>query len=372
MMEAPQVSPLGPRGTSLPHQPATDLFAAAESFLLDWSAVRAYLAGHGFRLDDDPPPRQFSGGLANVNYLIHLMGQPYVLRRPPGGELPAGAHDMAREHRILSRLADALAFVPRSVHLCDDISVVGVKFQILEYRAGLVVRSHLPAVLRDRPQVGARLAQVLLETLSALHAVDPASVGLEDLGRPDGFLARAVAGWRKRGIAVQYDANEVLLRELGAWLEANLVPDGMPSLLHNDFKLDNMILDPEDLHAVGVVDWDQGTRGDPLFDFATLLSYWTEPRDHVALHDMAQIPSVEAGFPPRTEAVKMYAAMTGRDLSRFKFYRVLALYKLGVIFLQLGHRYRIGQTQDARYEHLSRIGSGILVFTHDVVADRAF
>jgi len=356
----------------LSDQPPADLFATGESFVIDWAAVRAHLAAHGLQLNMDPPPRQFSGGLANVNYLIHLDGKPYVLRRPPAGELPAGAHDMAREHRILSRLADALDFVPRSVFLCDDVSVIGVKFQILEYRAGLVVRATLPPVLRDRPEVGPRLAQVLLETLSALHAVDPATVGLDDLGRPDGFLARAVAGWRKRGAAVQYDANEILLRDLGAWLEVHLVPDGPASLLHNDFKLDNMILDPKDLHAVGVVDWDQGTRGDPLFDFATLLSYWTEADDHPALHDMAQMPSVEAGFPPRTEAVKMYAAMTGRDVSDFKFYRVLALYKLAVIFLQLGHRYRIGQTTDALYQHLSRIGSGILEFTQDVVADRIF
>jgi len=356
----------------LTEKPLVDLFTPEASFALDWNAVRAHLAVHGLTLDTDPPPRQFSGGLANVNYLIHIAGKPYVLRRPPAGELPAGAHDMAREHRILSRLADALPFVPRSLHLCEDTAIVGVKFQILEYREGIVVRATLPESLKSRPKVGARLAQVLVETLSALHAVDPASVGLDDLGRPDGFLARAVAGWRKRGAAVQYDANEILLRDLGAWLEANQVPDGAPALLHNDFKLDNMILDPADLHAVGVVDWDQGTRGDPLFDFATLLSYWTEPGDHQALFDMAQMPSVEAKFPPRTDAVKMYAVITGRDVSNFKFFRVLALYKLGVIFLQLGHRYRIGQTTDARYQHLSRIGSGILEFTNDVVADRVF
>ena len=205
-------------------QPPVDLFAPEASFALDWAAVGAHLAVHGLALDAAPAPRQFSGGLANVNYLIHIAGKPYVLRRPPAGELPAGAHDMAREHRILSRLADALPFVPRSLHLCDDVSVVGVKFQILEYRAGIVVRSSLPESLRGRPEVGPRLAQVLLETISSLHAVDPASVGLDDLGRPDGFLGRAVAGWRKRGAAVQYDANEVLLRELGAWLEAHQVP----------------------------------------------------------------------------------------------------------------------------------------------------
>jgi aminoglycoside phosphotransferase (APT) family kinase protein len=295
-----------------------------------------------------------------------------VLRRPPPGELPAGSHDMAREHRILSRLADALPFVPRSLHLCAEKNVIGVPFQILEYRTGLVIRSTLPPSLVGRPEVGPRLAHVLLETLSALHAVDPASVRLGDLGRPEGFLERAVAGWRKRGAAVQYAANEKSLAELGAWLETHRVPEGPPSLLHNDFKLDNMILDPRDLHAVGVVDWDQGTRGDPLFDFATLLSYWAEPDDPPAMHEMAQMPSVAAGFPPRREAVRAYAAMTGRDMSNFKFHRMLALFKLGIIFLQLGHRYRIGQTTDPRYANLSNIGTGLLEFAQEVKADRIF
>ena len=139
------------------------------------------------RLDDDPPPRQFAGGLANLNYLIYLDGKPAVLRRPPMGELPAGAYDMAREHRILSRLPNALPFVPRSLHLCDDPSVCGQRFQILEYRPGLVIRETIPPELAARPGLGARLSDVLLETIAAIHAVDTAAIGLDDLGRPGGF-----------------------------------------------------------------------------------------------------------------------------------------------------------------------------------------
>ncbi len=176
----------------------TGLRSAAESVPLDWGAVRAHLASHGHRLDDEPPPRQFAGGLANLNYLIHLDGKPAVLRRPPMGELPAGAYDMAREFRILSRLPDALPFVARGLHLCDDPSVIGQRFQIIEYRPGLVIREHLPPELAHRPEIGARLSQVLLETIAAIHAVDTTAVGLDDLGRPEGFLARGVSGWRKR------------------------------------------------------------------------------------------------------------------------------------------------------------------------------
>ncbi len=349
-----------------------DIRAAGEGVALDWSAARAHLAAHGLHLDDDPPPRQFAGGLANLNYLISLDGRPAVLRRPPMGDLPAGSHDMAREHRILSRLPDALAFVPRSLHLCADAAVIGAPFQVLEYRAGLVVRATMPPELEGRPEAGARLSQVLLETLAAIHAVDAAAIGLGDLGRPDGFLARAVAGWSKRGLAVQEDGTQALHRDVQAWLGRNAVPDGPPTLLHNDFKLDNMILDPRNLSPVGVVDWDQGTRGDPLFDLATLLTYWTEADDPAALHDMAQMPATAVGFWRREQAVAHYAALSGRDVSDFRFYRVLAMYKLGVIFLQLGYRYRTGATTEPRYAPLTGIGTGIVAFAHDLAQGRAF
>jgi aminoglycoside phosphotransferase (APT) family kinase protein len=339
---------------------------------LDWDAVRTHLATHGLRLDHDPPPRQFAGGLANLNYLIHLDGKPAVLRRPPLGELPAGAYDMTREFRILSRLPDALAFVPRGLFLCADPAVIGAQFQIIEYRPGLVIREHLPPELLGRPEAGARLSQVLLETLAAIHAVDAEAVGLGDLGRPQGFLSRAVSGWRRRGLASLEEGTEPLHAELGAWLERHLVPDGAPALLHNDFKLNNMILNPRDLSPVAVVDWDQGTRGDALFDFATLLSYWIHPDDPPAMHDMEQMPADEGGFYPRQMAVETYAALSGRDVSDFLFHRVLAMYKLGVIFLQLGYRYRSGATAEPRYAGLTAIGTGIVEFAQEIAQGRAF
>ncbi|WP_428534440.1 phosphotransferase family protein [Rhodopila sp.] len=350
----------------------TGLRSAAESVVLDWDAVCAHLAAHGHRLDLDPPPRQFEGGLANLNYLIHLDGQPAVLRRPPMGDLPPGAYDMAREFRILSRLPDALPFIARGLYFCDDPTVIGQRFQIIEYRPGLVIREHLPANLAHRPEIGVRLSQVLLETIAAIHAVDTKTVGLDDLGRPDGFLERGVAGWRKRGLAAMQDGTETLHQQVGHWLETNIVPDGPPGLLHNDFKLNNIILNPDDLSPRAVVDWDQGTRGDPLFDFATLLSYWVHPDDPPALHDMEQMPAVEACLCPRQQAVAEYARISGRDMSDFVFHRVLAMYKLAVIFLQLGLRYRTGVTQEARYAPLTGIGTGILEFSHEIAQGSAF
>jgi aminoglycoside phosphotransferase (APT) family kinase protein len=350
----------------------TALRSVADSVPLDWAAVGAHLAAFGHHLDTDKPPRQFAGGLANLNYLIHLDGKPAVLRRPPMGVLPAGAYDMGREFRILSRLPDALPFVARGLHLCDDPAIIGQRFQIIEYRAGLVIREHLPPELAHRPEIGARLSQVLLETIAAIHAVDTKAVGLDDLGRPDGFLARGVAGWRKRGLAALEHGTETLHTDVGIWLEQNLVPEGPPGLLHNDFKLNNIILDPNDFSPRAVVDWDQGTRGDPLFDFATLLSYWIHPDDPWAMHDMEQMPAVEACLSSRQDAVAAYARISGRDVSNILFHRVLSMYKLAVIFLQLGLRYRTGATQEPRYAPLSGIGTGILEFTHEIAQGRAF
>ena len=349
-----------------------DLRPAEQTVSFAWERTRDWLASQGMRLTLDPPPRQFAGGLANLNYLIELDGAPAVLRRPPLGELPPGSHDMAREHRILSHLSAALPFVPPSLVLCTDPSVLGAPFQILEYRPGLVIRSTMPPELAGRHEAGARLSQVLLETLAAIHAVDADAIGLGDLGRPAGFLTRAVAGWRKRGLAAMEDGTEALHRTIATWLETHAVADGPPALLHNDFKLDNIILNPRDLSPVAVVDWDQGTRGDPLFDLATLLSYWVEPEDPPAMHDMAQMPTDQPGFLNRKQAVASYAALTGRDVSNFLFHRVLAMYKLSVIFLQLGLRYRTGATTDPRYAPLSAIGTGLLEFTHEIAQGRAF
>ena len=334
----------------------------------NWTGVAAHLAAHGLRMVDMTPSR-FAGGLANRNYLLQLESGPVVLRRPPPGPLPPGAHDMAREHRILSVLPDALAVAPRSLHLCEDLSVMGAPFQILEYRAGRTIRATLPEDLADQ---GPALSMTLLDTLAAVHAVDTAALGLDTLGRPEGFLGRAAVGWHRRGLAVADGPAARVLDGLAVWLAAHAVPDGPAALLHNDFKLDNLILDPATLRPVALVDWDQGTRGDPLFDLATLLSYWTEPGDPQAMHDLAQMPTAAPGFWTREQAARHYAAATGRDLSGFRFHRVLGVMKLGVIFLQLHALYRAGATTDPRYRAFGGVGSGVLCFAREIAGGAVF
>jgi aminoglycoside phosphotransferase (APT) family kinase protein len=326
--------------------------------------VAAYLASVGLQLDRSREVRQFAGGLANLNFLIHVDGKPMVLRRPPGGELPKGAHDMGREFQILSHLWRALPFVPRGIHLCTQLDVLGVPFQLIEYRTGVVIRGvELPF-----PERAAELGEMLIVTLAQLHAVDPAAVGLEQLGRPAGFVGRAIEGWNQRGLQVVEGLSEQRwLQEIVTWLRTQKVAERRPSLLHCDFKLDNCILDPGTLQPNAVIDWDMGTRGDPLFDLATLLSYWTQADDPPCMQRLRQMPTALPGFPSRDEVVLRYARLTGHDVSDYPVFRVLALLKLGVVFLQLHQSWRSGAVGDERYADFRTLGAELLEYTHTLM-----
>lgn len=352
-----------------------ELRAEAATILQDWNALASYLAAHGMRLDLDPPPRQFAGGLANLNYLLRLDGEQAVLRRPPLGRVPPGAYDMAREFRILSRIKEGFPLAPRGLHLCLDEAVLGAPFQITEYRRGLAVRGTLPSALGRIPNVGERLGNTVIDVLVQLHEVDSAAVGLQDLGRPDGFLERTVAGWSKRAVlsAEGRDSSPChgLIADLSHWLREHRVADGKPSLIHNDLKLDNILLDAVTLAPVAVLDWDQCTRGDSLFDLATTLSYCSEPGDPPVMQRLMQMPS-GAGFPSRRALAERYAKSTQRDLGNLQFYRVLAIFKLAVIFQQLHQRYRDGATDDPRYADFGAIADGVLEFAQLVARGELF
>ena len=219
-----------------------------------------------------------------------------------------------------------------------------------------------------------QLSETMLSTLAAIHAVDTGALGLDGLGRPEGFLGRAVEGWLTRGAAA-LDAGDTagpVLDALGDWLRANAVPDRAPGLLHNDFKLDNVIVDPVTLGPSAVVDWDQGTRGDPMFDLATLLSYWVQPGDPPVMFELQQMPTEGDGFISREAAAARWGVLTGRDVSDIRFYRVLAMVKLSVIFLQLHGLYRRGATADARYARFGGLGRGLLAFGMEIAQGRAF
>lgn len=349
--------------------PDEGFLPAAEAQPQNWAALARYLAERG-AMFGAATPLQFAGGFGNLNYLVEFNGEPAVLRRPPPGPLPPGANDMAREHRILSVLWQAYLLAPRGLHFCPEPAVLGAPFQIIEYRSGLVVREALPPALAGRPEIGAALSAELVDALAALHAVDATAIGLETLGRPAGFLARTLEGWAMRGGAVADLAVSRLFAETTAWLRAHIPPEAPPTLLHSDFKLDNMILDRATLRPVAVIDWDMGTRGDPLWDLAVLLSYWTEPDDPECMHRLKQMPTAQPGFWSRAEALDAYAQRTGRRVDDFAFYRVLAVYRSAVVFLQLFDRFQREPGPNGRFATFDVLGREMLDFAFEIARGR--
>ena len=339
----------------------------------DWARLAVYLRELDFCVDVSVTPRQFAGGFGNLNYLLAINGAEMVLRRPPLGPIPPGANDMAREYRVVTALHPAFPLAPKSQHFCANADVIGSPFILLDYRRGLIIREHLPARL-DSTEAGPKLSRMLVDVLVALHAVDPASIGLDTLGRPEGFLGRTITGWAVRA-ALAVDGAELLppTEELVTWLRRELPPDcpaGLATLLHNDFKLDNIVLDPATLAPVAVLDWDMGSRGDPLFDLATLLSYWTEAGDPPAMQALRQMPTAAKGFATRAGMAAAYAGATGRDVSNFRFYRVLAVFKLAVVFLQLGAQWRRGTSTNPRLQGFDALAADLMLFAHDIAQAR--
>lgn len=340
---------------------------------LNTVAVAARLLRDGWHLDTTFSPRQFAGGLANLNYLIRLNDDWAVLRRPPSGPLPPGANDMGREHRILSALWRGLPLAPRSLYLCTDASVIGVPFQILEFRSGITLRGDSVHPLTPSPALGSVLSETLVATLAQIHSVDLEGLGLGTLGRPEGFFERQVNGWLGRAEHVLDGGLPPAARKIAEWLRTCAAPcDDRPVLLHSDFKLDNLMLDPDTFRATTVVDWDMGTRGPAMFDLATMLSYWTQADDPDCMHRLAQMPTALPGFMGREEVVAAYARVTGRDVSDIRSWRVLAILKLAVVFLQLHRRYVVGETTDSRYSSFGQLGNELFDFALAVAQEKLF
>jgi aminoglycoside phosphotransferase (APT) family kinase protein len=316
---------------------------------LDWDRLVGYLQSALPELTGDFSVQQFPNGSANLTYLLHFGSQPVVLRRPPFGQIAPGAHDMRREYRVLSRLWQFFPPAPRALHLCTDHDVVGSDFVIMEYRQGEVLWGRLSPSMVDLPDAAQRVGQAVVGALAELHLLDPADCGLDDLGRPDGFVTRQVEGWRKRWELVAPDKGSELTAEVGARLATEIPPPQRASVLHNDFKIDNCQFtpgQPDRVHAV--FDWDMATLGDPLIDLGTLLNYWPDPADTPDNRPLTPEGLDRMGLPSRQRIVEHYAAVTGLDLSMIRWYEAFACFKTAVVVQQLYARWERGETTDAR------------------------
>ena len=334
---------------------------------LDAQALAAYLRGKLDGIESGLTLRQFPGGHSNLTYLLEAGGREYVLRRPPLGPVAPKAHDMAREYHVLRAVHPLFPQAPRAFLLCDDPSVIGATFFIMERRRGLVLRREIPVAFAGDTDFGGRVSESFVDCLAALHAVDVSQVAL---GKPAGFLERQVSGWSERWQRAQTETLP-LMEDLIRWLAERLPESPPPTLVHNDYKLDNLMLDAGDTSRVeAVLDWEMTTAGDPLVDLGCVLCYWPEAGDPPVRREALSDITTRPGWYTRAQIVERYARRTGRDMSGLGYYEVFGIFKVAVVLQQIYFRYHRGQTRDERFRDFGERVRG-LVEVAAAVAERA-
>jgi aminoglycoside phosphotransferase (APT) family kinase protein len=299
---------------------------------------------------------QFPAGHSNLTYLLRIGERQVVLRRPPFGTEVKTGHDMGREHRILSGLHPVWPQVPRPLAFCDDPSVLGAPFYLMERVPGVILRGPAPAGVDLDVATMERLTAAFVETFAGIHAVDLGAAGLDDLGRPEGYVQRQVDGWARRYAAAR-TGDVPALEQTITWLQEHRPPESGASLIHNDFKYDNLVLDPADLGTVrAVLDWEMATVGDPLMDLGTSLAYWVQADDPPVFLAIAG-PTARPGSLTRAGLVEAYAAASGREVADPVFYYAYGLFKVAVIVQQIYYRYHQGHTRDQRFAGLDMMAA---------------
>ncbi len=322
---------------------------------LDLAALDAYLATALPDIAGQLSVEQFPSGFSNLTYLLKKGERELVLRRPPFGAQVKSGHDMQREFTVLSGLSGAYPHAPEPLAMCTDHDVLGCDFYVMERRRGLIVRRALPESLQGDPPLFRRMCESVVDGLADLHAVDLKATGLDALDRGPGYVERQVEGWLRRlGKAKTSELPD--FDTVGAWLREHMRPDVPHTLIHNDYKFDNVMLDPDEpTRMVGVLDWEMCTVGDPLMDLGTSLGYWTEPGDDPIWQGMGLSPTASPGSLTRAEVAARYGEKTGRDVSGVLFDYVFGLLKIGVIVQQIYFRYAKGFTKDERFAQLDKV-----------------
>jgi aminoglycoside phosphotransferase (APT) family kinase protein len=317
---------------------------------LDWSLIERYLRTHIPAIGTGTIlVRQFPSGASNLTYLVRIGDWEGVLRRPPFGPIPPKAHDMQRESSLLQRVHPVFPLAPAIYVFCDDLSVMGVPFYIMERRTGFVLDSSFPPGVAPTPELCERISTSVVDTLVKIHAIDWQAAGLAEFGHPASFLERQVKSWTERYTRAQTDTIpqvEPLMR----WLLEHTPASAVPTLIHNDLKLNNMLMHAQDLaQPVAVLDWEMATIGDPLFDLAITLGYWIQADDPADLRALLPTVTTLPGFISRAQFMHRYSVQSGRDLSSMHFYMTFAYFKLAVILQQIYIRWKRGQTHDPRF-----------------------
>jgi aminoglycoside phosphotransferase (APT) family kinase protein len=324
---------------------------------LDLAKLEPFLRSHFPDESGNLVVRQYPSGHSNLTYSIQLGSREMVLRRPPFGSKVKTAHDMSREYRVLSKLHAHYPPAPHVLLFCDDLSVLGAPFYLMEPIHGIILRSDVPPGLDFSPEVARRVSESFLDNLALLHGLDYNAIGLADLGKPQGYLERQVFGWIERYHGSKtHDIPEV--ETISNWIQQHIPASSAAALIHNDYKYDNVVLDPIDLtRIVGVLDWEMCTIGDPLTDLGSALAYWVDANDPPEILETRWGPTTYPGSFTRGQLVQRYAQKTGREVSNMAFYLVFARFKIAVIVQQIYYRYHQGLTHDERFATMpQRIG----------------
>jgi len=322
---------------------------------VDLAKLEPFLRTH-FPLEAGPlAVRQFPSGHSNLTYSVRFGEREFVLRRPPFGSKVKTAHDMGREFRVLSKLHAAYPPAPEVLFYCDDESVLGAPFYLMNPVRGIVIRRELPAGMAFPPDRARRLSELFIDNLARLHKLDFAAIGLADLGKPIGYLERQVRGWTERYYGSKtHDYPEV--EKISAWMAEHLPSTSGAALIHNDYKYDNVVLDPDDItKIIGVLDWEMCTIGDPLSDLGSALAYWVDEKDPDELQKIRWGPTNVPGSLTRRQLLERYAQAMGREASNMSFYLTFARFKIAVIIQQIYFRYHQGLTRDQRFATMPTI-----------------
>ncbi|MBZ0272218.1 phosphotransferase family protein [bacterium] len=319
------------------------------------AGVASFLRDHLPHLAGELRVTQYPSGFSNLTYLLTFDDRTFVLRRPPFGKKAKTAHDMSREYRVLAALHPVFPQAPRPVAYTDDETLIGAPFYVMERVEGIILRANPPKGFELSADSARRLCERFVEVWAKLHEVDYAAIGLGDFGKPQGYVRRQVEGWSRRyRDARTPDAPGC--EEVMAWIGANQPPDTThPCLIHNDYKFDNVVLDPQTLDVIGVLDWEMATIGDPMMDLGSSLAYWVQADDPDEQLMTRWLPTHLPGMFTRRELCEAWSARTGRALHDLEFYYVFGLFRLGVIAQQIYYRFFHGQTKDARFAMLVHV-----------------
>ena len=326
---------------------------------LDLARLEPYMRSHFSDLTGALRLEQFPSGHSNLTYSVSLGDREMVLRRPPFGSKVKSAHDMGREYHVLEKLHSAYP-APRPLLYCTDDSVIGAPFYVMERVHGIILRRDLPAGFELAPPTARGLSEAFIDNLARLHQLDYNALGLGELGRPQGYVQRQVKGWIERYYGSKtHELTE--LENIAAWLKDRMPAQTGATLIHNDYKYDNMVLDGAEITDIrAVLDWEMCTLGDPLTDLGTALAYWVQADDPAEVQMVRWGPTAIPGSLTRAELVERYHAKTGRDVGNLVFYYVFALFKVAVIIQQIYYRYHHGLTKDARFAPLGEVAKMLL------------